>query len=120
MSKKYIVSLILNIVPFFLTCFLYEGGIAVSLILPIIQFLLNTLNYKWTKKILLFAILNLAMLISSVASIKINTWLYYNNISSDTETLAVGSFEVQVCILFILLMTLISIACRMLNKKTNQ
>ena len=118
--KKYILALILNIVPFFLTCFLYEGGIAVSLILPIIQFLLNTLNYKWTKKILSFAILNLAMLISSVTSIKINTWLYYNNISSDPGTLAVGSFEVQVCMLFILLMTLISIACRMLNKKTNQ
>ena len=121
MMKKYILAFILNIVPFFLTCFLYyEGGIAISLMLPVLQILLNTLNYKWTKRIVLFASLNLAMLVSSVVSIKINTWLYYNNISSDAETLAVGNFEVHVCILFILIMTLISIACRILSKKTNQ
>ena len=118
--KKYILALILNIVPFFLTCFLYEGGIAISLMFPALQFLLNTLNYKWTKRISSFAILDLTMLVSGVASIKINTWLYYNNISPDTETLAVGSFEVQVCIVFVLLMTLISIVCRILSKKTNQ
>ena len=119
MSKKYIVALILNIVPFFLTCFLYEGGIAISLILPVIQILLNEQNYKWTKKILSFVILNSAMLVSSVASIKINTWLYYNHISSDTETLAVGSFSVQVCVVLVMLMTLISMICRILSKKTN-
>ncbi len=118
--KKYILALILNVVPFFLTCFLYEGGIAISLILPALQFLLNTVNYKWTKRILSFAILNSAMLVSSVASIKINTWLYYNNISSDSGTLAVGSFQVQVCIVFVLLMTLISIVCRILSKMSNQ
>ena len=118
--KKYTLTLILNVVPFFLTCFLYEGGLAISLMLPTLQFLLNTLNYKWTKKILSFAILNSAMLVSSIASIKINTWLYYNNISSDTETLAVGSFEVLVCMIFVLLITLISIVCRTLGKKANK
>ena len=110
--KKYILALILNIIPFFLSCFLYEGGIAISLMLPALQFLLNMLNYKWTKRLLSFIILNSAMLVSSVASIKINTWLYYNNISSDTETLAVGNFEVLVGIVFIVAMTLMSIVCR--------
>ncbi|MBE7036463.1 MAG: hypothetical protein E7403_04140 [Ruminococcaceae bacterium] len=118
--KKYVLALLLNIIPFFLTCFLYGGGLAITLVLPGLQFLLNTVNYKWTKKILSFVILNSAMLISSVTSIKINTWLYYHNISSDTETLAVGSFEVQVCIGFILIMTLISIACRIISKKLNK
>ena len=118
--SKYCLSLILNIAPFFLSCFLYEGGIAISLTFPALQFLINTVNYKQTNKIISYLFLNLAMLLSSVVSIKINTWLYYNNISSDTETLAVGSFEVQVCILFILLMTLISITCRILSKKSNQ
>lgn len=109
---KYCLALALNIIPFFLSCFLYEGGITVSLMLPIIQVLINLLNYKWTEKILSFVFLNFAMLVSSVASVKISTWIYYNNISSDTETLAVGQFEVWFCIIFIVIMTLISIICR--------
>ena len=113
-------ALMLNIIPFFLSCFLYEGGIIILLMIPVLQFLINIVNYKWTNKILPFVILNSAMLISGAASIKINIWLYYNNISSDTETLAVGRFEVQVCIVFVLLMTLISIVCRILSKKTKQ
>ena len=100
--KKYMLALMINIIPFFLSCFLYEGGIAILLIFPALQFLINILNYKWTKKILSFVILNSAMLISSVASIEIITKLYYNNISSDTETLAVGNFEVLVGIVFII------------------
>lgn len=118
--KKYILALLLNVTPFLLSCFLYEGGIAISLIFPALQLLLNTVNYKWTRRILSFVILNLAMLVSSITSIKINTLLYYNNISSDSETLAVGSFEVLVCFVFILLMTLISIVCKILSKKSNQ
>ncbi|MBQ8540008.1 MAG: hypothetical protein IJ435_00890 [Clostridia bacterium] len=109
---KYCLALIANIVPFFLGCFLYEGGITVSLMFPVIQVLINLLNYKWTEKILSFMFLNFAMLVSSVASIKISTWLYYNNISSDTGTLAVGQFEVWCCIVFIVIMTLVSIIYR--------
>ena len=113
-------ALMLNIIPFFSTCFLYEGGIAVLLMLPALQFLLNILNYKWTKRILSFVILNSAMLISNVASIEIITKLYYNNISSDTETLAVGNFAMVIGIVFIVVMTLISIVCRIVSKKKNQ
>lgn len=118
--KKYMLALILNITPFFLSCFLYEGGIAILLMLPALQFLLNILNYKWTKRILSFVILNSAMLISNVASIEIITKLYYNNISSDTETLAVGNFTMVIGIVFIVVMTLISIVCRIVSKKKNQ
>ena len=118
--KKYMLALMLNIIPFFLSCFLYEGGIAILLMFPALQFLINTVNYKWTNKLMSYLFLNLAMLISSVASIKINTWLYYNNISSDTETLAIGSFEDQVCIVFIITMTLITALCRIVSKKLNQ
>ena len=118
--KKYMLALILNITPFFLSCFLYEGGIAILLMLPALQFLLNILNYKWTKRILSFVILNSAMLISSVANIEIITKLYYNNISSDTETLAVGNFTVLVGIVFIIAMTLISIVCRIVSTNINQ
>ena len=114
--KKYTLALLLNIIPFFLTCFLYEGGAAISSILPVLQILLNTLNFKWTKRILSFSILNSAMLISSVLSIKISTWLYYTNISSDSETLAVGNFEMWVAIVFIIVLTLININRRKVHK----
>ena len=118
--KKYMLALMLYIIPFFSTCFLYEGGIVILLMFPALQFLINTVNYKWTKKILSFVILNSAMFISTINSIEIITKLYYNNISSDTETLAVGHFAVLVGIVFIIALTLISIVCRLVSTKLNQ
>lgn len=114
---KYCIGLILNIAPFFLTLFLYEGGIAIALMFPALQFLINLYNYNYTEKIPSFLSLNLVMLISSISSLKINNNLYYNNISSDTETLAVGSLEVLVSFLFVLLMTLISVVCRIVKSQ---
>lgn len=89
-------------------------------IFPALQFLINTVNYKWTNKILPFVFLNSAMLISTINGIEIIIKLYYNNISSDTETLAVGNFAVWVGIVFIIVMTLISIVCRIISEKSNQ
>ena len=117
---KYCLASILNVAPFFLACFLYEGGIATLSIFPALQFLINTVNYKWTNKILPFVFLNSAMLISTINGIEIIIKLYYNNISSDTETLAVGNFAVWVGIVFIIVMTLISIVCRIISEKSNQ
>ena len=118
--KKYMLALMLNIIPFFLTCFLYEGGIVILLMFPVLQFLINIVNYKWTKKILPFVILNSAMFISTINSIEIITKLYYSKISSDTETLAVGNFAVWLGIVFIIAMTLITVVCRIVSKKLNQ
>lgn len=112
---KYILLLILNTVPFFLSCLLYEGGFVISLAFPVIQILINCLNYKWAKKIPAYVFLNVAMLISSIQSLKISTQLYYDNISSDPGTLAVGFLEVQLALVFIIFMTLISIVCK-INK----
>ncbi len=117
MSKKYIAALILNIIPFFLCCLLYEGGIAILIMFPILQFLINWLNYKWTNKVMSYLFLNIAMFISSIASIEISIRLYYNNISSDTGTLAVGNFAVIVGVVVMTLMTLINIICRIISKK---
>ena len=107
----------LNIIPFFLTCFLYEGGAVILLMFPVPQFLTNIVNYKWTKKILSFVIFNSAMFISTINSIEIITKLYYNNISSDIEILAAGNFGVLVGIIFIIAMTLIAVPCRIVDKK---
>lgn len=117
MSKKYIVALILNIIPFFLSCLLYEGGLAILMMFPILQILINWLNYTWTNKVISYLFLNIAMFISSIASIEISIQLYYNNISSDTGTLAVGNFAIIVGVVFMVLMTLMSIICRIISKK---
>lgn len=117
---KYCLALFLNIVPFFLACFLYEGGAAILFMFPFFQILINTVNYKVTKKITPFIILNLGMMISTVSSIEIMINLYYNNVSSDSETLAVGQFAVWVAVIFITLMTLISIGFPIVYKKSNQ
>ena len=117
MNKRYILALIINIVPFLLSCLLYEVGIANFIMFLMLKILINLLNYKWTNKILSYLFLNLSMLISSVTSSKIITHLYYNNISSDNGTLAVGDFEVKFAFVFILLMTIISIICRIVSKR---
>ncbi len=117
MRKKYVVALILNIIPFYLSCLLYEGGLAIFIMLFILQILINMLNYKWTNKIISYLFLNSAMLISSITSNKIITQLYYTNVSSDNGTLAVGDFEAKFTFAFIILMTLISIVWRIVSKK---
>ena len=114
---KYCIGLLLNIVPFILSCFLYGGGFAISLMFTALQFLINLYNYNYMKKMLSFLSLNLVMLISSISSLQIQTNLYYNNVSSDSETLAVGSFGVMISFLFILLMTLISVVCRIVKSQ---
>lgn len=114
--KKHLLVLFLNIAPFFLSCLLYEGGIAILVMLFMLQILINTLNYKWTAKVISYLFLNLTMLVSSIASSKILTQLYYTNVSSDNGTLAVGDFEVKFTFIFITLMTLICIAFRIINK----
>ncbi len=50
---KYSLALILNIIPFFLSCLLYDGGIAIFMFLFMLQILIGMLNYKWTNKIIL-------------------------------------------------------------------
>lgn len=120
MNIRYILALIINIIPFFLCCLLYEGGIAIFMMFLMLQILINLLNYKWTNKVISYLFLNTAMLISSIASIEIITQLYYNDISPDPGTLAVGNFAVIVGVVFVLLMTLISIICRIAAKRLNK
>lgn len=118
--KKYLLALILNIIPFFLTCFLYGSGLAILVMILTFQYLINMVNYKWTKKILPFAILNSVMLISAINSIEISTQLYYSNISSDPDTLTLGNFEILVSVIFVVAMTLIGIVRRIASKKSDQ
>lgn len=117
MSSKYILAIFLNIAPFLLSCLLYESGLVILLLFSVFQLMIGLLNYKWTNKVISNLFLNLMMLTSSIVSIKIITQSYYNNISSDTGTLAVGNFAVWACFVFISLLMLISITIRIVSKR---
>ncbi len=117
---RFCLLLILNILPFFLDCVLYKFGAWVELMFPILQIIINLINYHCTTKVISFVFLNMAMLISSIANILISTQLYYANVSSDSGTLLVGYYFAQIAFVFITLMTLISIVCRIASNKRNK
>ena len=120
MSKKYTLALILNTIPFFLSCLLYDSGIVILMIISILQIIIIMLNYNWTNKIVSYLFLNLLMIISSVISTEIITRLYYNNISSDYDTLAVGSLAEWFFVILIILITLLSFPFKISSIKLNK
>ncbi len=117
---RFCLLLILNIVPFFIACVLYKFGAWIQLMFPILQIIINSINYRLTTKVISFVFLNMAMLISSIANTLISTKLYYANVSSDSETLLVGYSFAQIAFVFITLMTLISIVCRIVSNKRSK
>ena len=118
---RYCFLLLLNTVPFLLYCFIYENGATMEIhLFPILQIFITLLNYKWTRKIISFLILNTAMLVSSAAASEISTRLYYSNISSDSKTLLIGHLLVEVFVIFVAVLTLIGIICRIVNNRRNK
>ncbi len=113
---NYCCLIILNL-SLFLLCFLYEGGIATSMLYPLLNLFLNHLNYKLTTKIMPFIFLNTIMLFSSVFSTKIMTKLYYNNISADNGTLAVGSFLLWFISIFMIVISLVTVIAKFIQKR---
>ncbi|MBQ6846272.1 MAG: hypothetical protein IJO61_04000 [Oscillospiraceae bacterium] len=119
MKKKIsrcILLILANILPFCLESLLYGAGLAITLLLPLFQYIINVLNYRWTNGILSYVCLNILMLVSSVVNIEISIWLYYNNISADTGTLAVGNFAQMVAVGWIGIITLICVLVRIASK----
>ena len=118
---KYCFALVLNIAPFLLCTLLYPNGAYIIVCLyPIFQIFLTVLNYVWTKEIPTFLLLNITMLIASVLGNNIHTSLYYNNISSDSETLLVGGFLTMLAVSFAILLSVIGIIIRMICKRKSR
>lgn len=114
--SRCILLILANILPFCLESLLYGAGLAITLLLPLFQYIINVLNYRWTNGILSYVCLNILMLVSSVVNIEISIWLYYNNISADTGTLAVGNFAQMVAVGWIGIITLICVLVRIASK----
>ena len=117
---KYFLALLLNTFPFFIGCFQYQFGSAVMEMFFLLQIILNTINYRWAKNLISYVLLNLAMLISSIIGNITLTKMYYNNISADSGTLAVGDFAVTFAFVFIVFMTIASIFYKKISKNIKE
>ena len=117
---KYCLAVVINIIPFLLCSLLYRGGAYIILFLfPLLQLALAVLNFVWTKKIISLLFLDVTMLVSSVIGNELNTIFYYNNISSDAETLMVGSVLSASAVLVVGLLTVISMIIRIVVNYKN-
>ncbi len=120
-KTKFILAVIANILPFAVSCFFYRGGgFLIMFLYPPFQIMLAILNYSVTKKCFPFVFLNAVMMLSSIVSIELSTQLYYKNISSDSETLAVGRTEELVAFVFILLLTVVLLIVRAVGAKIKE
>jgi len=118
--KKKIVFLLLNSIPFFLlSVFLYDGGIIIDLLFIPLQMTAVYINYKFIESNKLYILFNIILIISSVISLRISTQMYYNNISSDAETLAVGQFAGYIATIFIGIISIIGLVIRKIRSGTS-
>lgn len=81
----------------------------------LIQLLFICLNYKIANNRINLVFLNINLLISTIVANVLLTNLLYNNISSDSETLAVGNFGLMVGIVFVLILSLIFVILKRKN-----
>ncbi len=116
--KKYMLAL-LNTLPFFLCFLFYKFALGPLLFFPVLQLLINIFNYDYSERIAPFLGWNLLMLVSSVASIWLYVLLYYKINPSDFEALGMIEAGIQFCTVFIALMTLISVVCKIKGRKNN-
>ncbi len=108
MQRKYILIALANYFPVLCACIVHNPNLA-WLLFIISQILLIFLNYKAADDKFSLAFLNINLLISTVIANVLLTHLYSSNISSDSETLAVGNLALVIGAIFVLILSVISI-----------
>ena len=112
---KYILITLTNYIPVLCAFFAYIGGAPVVWMLFIMsQIGLVVLNYKATDKISIVTFLSINLLASTIIANKLATYLYYTNVSSDGETLIVGNVGLWVGVIFVVILSLLSILLKVL------
>ncbi len=107
---KFIAITLANYLPVLCACLFYKGGAPVEWKLCIIlQILLVVLNYIFSSKKSVLTFYNVNLFISTILANALSTYLYYCNVSSDSETPAVGMFGLIVGAIFVFILSLISI-----------
>ncbi len=116
-AVRFCLALLISMLPFGLSCLLYQGGLAITMMVHVLQIFISALNFQWTKRIVSFSMLNMVMLASSTASTIVQLHLYYTNISSDGATLMIGRLGVQDALVLGILLTLIGIVYRLIKRR---
>ena len=122
MQKKYVFAALANFIPVLCGCLLFRGG--APLLWPffiISQIILTCINYGVAdgKSDVLF--LSAQLLISTIIANWLYTHLYYTLISSDDETLIVGYVGGWIGVIFVVVLSLISLGMKALvGRKKSQ
>ena len=115
---KFLLALLWSTVPFLgLPFLLFESGFAVAILFAVLSLLLTVLNGNWIYRTLPFVIVNLAMLACNVLGIQWTTKLYYEIVSSDLLTLAVGEAEVYGILILLSVATAIAAVGKIISHR---
>ena len=112
MQRKYILIALANYIPVLCACILFRNPNLAWLLFIISQILLICLNHKAADDKFSLAFLNINLLISTIIANALLTHLYSSNISSDSETLAVGNLALVIGVIFVLILSVISISLK--------
>ena len=106
---KILLLILINTVPFALDVIFYSNGSMDNfyLFLPVFA-LLTILNYYYFDKVAHYVIIQVYLLACLISSGCISTHLYYNNISNDPMTPAVGMLLVYSGSIVVVITTVIS------------
>ena len=110
MKIKTIFLLIANCIPVIFCTSFYRFGASADMMLLPIQIALSVLAVFLSDKIWHHIASHIILLISTAAGIHYSTLLYYNNISSDTETLLVGKAAQFIGIIIVAVIFVVSFA----------
>ncbi len=116
-ALKTVLLILLNVLPVFLTLLLYPGGIILCFAFIPLQFLAVTANYRFSKKPQTLLLYDAVLLLSTIVSNLLLTRLYCTRVSADAETLAVGNVCLTVGVVFVLVLSILSVVIKFLSQK---
>lgn len=103
---KYILTLISHLLPLILTClFLYKGGFISTFVTAAMWQAILIAGFNVTKSRKSFAFLCTITALFAFLTDKLSTLLYYNRISSDSETILVGNLLTVYAVLSVLVLS---------------
>lgn len=109
LTYKFPLLIIINTLPFALDVLFYSNGGVDNLYWFIPAFAaLTILNYRFTNKVVHYIIIQFYILVCLISSGCISTHLYYNNISDDPMTPAIGMLLVYSSSIVVVITTVIA------------
>ncbi len=101
-----------NYVLVLLACALYGIGFGIALLFFVLQPILTAANYTVSKKTWQLIVLSAHQLISTTIANCTSVQLYYQNISSDWGTLFVGKYEILICFVYVIIISVLAIVIK--------